>query len=185
MQIEAFSAYPEKYRPMVVKKEFCGSIDSWNDELVFAAFKKDTRELSGYIRVPVYERYAALMVQKSMPKHEKLQINAAMVAKLCEYFEEELKTGDFYICDGEKNILHETGFQNYLEKYFGFRKAYCNLKIKYRWWMALIVKVLYPFREKIYEKKDSGFWCKVAGVLRMEESSRSKKCDLSKSEERN
>ena len=39
---------------------------------------------------------------------------------------------NFYICDGERNILHETSFQNYLEKYFGFRKAYCKLNLKYR-----------------------------------------------------
>lgn len=75
--------------------------------------------------------------------------------------------GNFYICDGSRNSVHETNFQDYLEKYFGFRKAFCRLRMKYRFPIGLIVKGLYPFRSKI--KKEGRISSKIANVLFYEE----------------
>ena len=79
--------------------------------------------------------------------------------------------GKFYINDGSRSIRHETAFQDYLEKYFGFRKAYCHLNVKYRKGFGVIVRILYPFRK--YIKPDSGIGSKVSAILRMEEICRS------------
>lgn len=46
-----------------------------------------------------------------------------MVARILEDNNDRLNKG-FYINDGARSIRHETAFQDYLEKYFGFRKAY-------------------------------------------------------------
>ena len=70
--------------------------------------------------------------------------------------------------DGARAISHETHFQDYLEKYFGFRRAYCHLHVKYKWWVLLAVKALYPFRTMI-EKSKSSLAHNITGVLRMEE----------------
>lgn len=48
--------------------------------------------------------------------------------------------------NGSRNIKHETNFNSYLEKYFGFRKAYSKLKIVYRFPFEFVVKLLKPFR---------------------------------------
>ena len=32
--------------------------------------------------------------------------------------------GGYYLCDGQRNIRHQTNFQEFLVKYFGFRYAY-------------------------------------------------------------
>ncbi len=77
---------------------------------------------------------------------------------------------DFYICDGARSTLHETAFQNYLEKYFGFRKAYCNLHMKYRLPIAIIVQLIYPFRNQI--KKEGKLFSKIKTVLFFEKVAR-------------
>ena len=150
VQVAAFSAYPEVYRPVIEKESFINSWDDWNEYKVFGAFLRGTGELCGYSLVKEYDRWANFSVQKTKPEYEKLQVNAALVAGICEVYNEKFKEG-FYIVDGERNISHETGFQGYLEKYFGFRKAYCRLNMVYRPFVKVMVKILFPVR-KILEK---------------------------------
>ncbi len=92
-----------------------------------------------------------------------------MVAGILEYYSNRLEKG-FYINDGSRTIRHETAFQDYLEKYFGLRKAYCKLNIKYKFPVNLAVKILYPFRNRI--SKESKVGSLVSTVLQMEEIKR-------------
>lgn len=108
------------------------------------------------------------MTLKTIPKYEKLQINAAIIAVALENINHELNNG-FYICDGERNILHETAFQSYLEKYFGFRKAYCRLNVDYRLIICIIINFLYPFRKIIKKFDDFSIFNKINSILYMEE----------------
>ena len=103
---------------------------------------------------------------------EKLGINAAIVAGILEGY---TKKGQFgkYICDGARSISHETNFQDYLEKYFGFRKAYCKLHIAYNPRVKWIVKMLFPFRKMLHRFDQIGFVHQINSVLYMEELCRS------------
>jgi hypothetical protein len=87
-------------------------------------------KLAAYAYVRMNSNWINMPVLKASPAFEKLGVNAALVHGLCEYFKEDLAKGK-YICDGERNIYHSTNFQSYLEKYFGFRKAYCHLHLRY------------------------------------------------------
>ena len=168
--IKAFSAYPESYRPTITK-DYLSEILSWNEKfIVFGAFERESGTLQGYSLCKENEGYVALSVQKANPAYEKLQINAALVNGICEYYNDRLSK-DFYIVDGERNVLHETAFQDYLVRYFGFRKAYCKLHIKYRHGVGMLVKMLYPFR-KILAKTNVKLLKKISAVLTMEEYSR-------------
>lgn len=60
-----------------------------------------------------------------------------------------------------------------LEKYFGFHKAYCRLRIVYRFPLNIVVKLLFPFREKFNNESKLGNL--LVAILRMEEIS--KKCE--------
>ena len=85
---------------------------------------------------------------------------------------EDLKArmdGTFYICDGERNVLHKTNFHDYLEKYFLFRRAYCRLHIQYRPIIKPFVNLLYPFRKLLKKADRISLIHKVNGVLFMEE----------------
>ena len=73
-----------------------------------------------------------------------------------------------YVCDGSRSITEHSNIQPFLEYNFKFRKAYCKLKIHYKWWFGVVVKLLFPFRNFIPFRN-------VKAVLRMEEYSRKSK----------
>ena len=107
-------------------------------------------------------------MQKTNPEYEKYQVNAALVYRFLLDFDDELSNGK-YICDGSRNIMHETGFQDYLIKYFGFRKAYCKLHLiispKIKW----LVGLMYPLRKIFYRLDNIGKIHQMNGIFRMKE----------------
>ena len=127
IQKTAYSIYPEKYRPVVEEQSFVQNLHNWNGHVVLGAFYRESNELVGYSLVYEREdRCIDFIAQKVMPDYEKFAINAALVDGVLEKFNNALCEGKF-LCDGSRNTNHETFFQDYLEKYFGFRKAYCKL----------------------------------------------------------
>lgn len=170
VQIASFSDWPEKYRPTVNEQEFVESLEKWNYNVVYGGFDCKTDQLVAYSMVTEYTDYLEFSVLRSNPQFERYGINAAMVAAIVEDYNEKLSKG-FYISDGSRSIRHETAFQDYLEKYFGFRKAYCKLNIKYRFPIGIIVSMLYPARNWINKKSKMGSI--VCSLLQMEEIRRS------------
>lgn len=119
-----------------------------------------------------YEDYIDFNILRVRPAYEKYAINAAIIYQIVIDNNEFMEKGG-YICDGSRSIRHETAFQNYLEKYFGFRKAYCRLNIKYKPIIGVIIKVIYPVR-KVLDKLDNiGIVHSINALLKMEEVIRS------------
>ncbi len=169
VQVGAFAAYPEKYRPHVEKESFFKTIDTWNSFNVYGAFFRETGKLCGYSLLTKHgDKYIDFNVQKTIPEYEGYAVNAALVAAILEDNEAFLSNGG-YICDGARSINHETNFQDYLEKYFQFRKAYCKLHIKYNPKIAWLIKMLYPFRKLTMKFDNIGVMHRVNSVLKMEE----------------
>ena len=175
VQIAAFSAYPAKYRPRIKRENFMAEIDKWNQYTILGVFARVTKELVGYALLSKKTSdYVEFNVLKVDPKYEKQGCNAALVEGVLRYFNDFLLDGGF-ISDGARNINHETGFQDYLEKYFGFRKAYCHLHITYNPQIKWLIKVLFPLR-KILRKFDFfSIIHQVNAILKMEELIRGKK----------
>ena len=71
------------------------------------------------------------------------------------------------ITNGSRSIKHETNFNAYLEKYFGFRKAYARLRVVYRFPFGIAVKLLKPFR-KLFEHTENPFLYNLYCVLKMD-----------------
>lgn len=168
--VAAFSAYPEKYRPSVERDSFNQSMLTQKNPMIFAAFHRERGTMEGYAVLNDYQTYVSLNILKTNPESERLAVNAALVAGLLEAIESKLKSG-VYISDGSRALRHETAFQDYLEKYFGFRKAYCTLHMRYRTGVGLCVRLLFPFRRFISTKTNLG--SQISAVLRMEEIRRS------------
>lgn len=59
------------------------------------------------------------------------------------------KSIEDYLCDGERNIRHQTSYQDFLVTVLGFRKAPCRLNIVYHPLFKVVVKTLYPFRRML------------------------------------
>ena len=169
VQIAAFSAYPKKYRPTVEKQSFFEAIEKWDKYLVYGAFHKETQKLSGYSLLDKKsEIFIDFCVQKADPAFESLGVNAALVYGVLESHEKFLSQGGI-ICDGARSINHETKFQDYLEKYFCFRKAYCHLHIVYNPKVKWIIKSLYPLRKIFFKLDGIALVHQLNSVFRMEE----------------
>lgn len=152
---------------MVKPESFKKEVASWTDPvIIFGGFDRESNQLCGYAYLTEHSDYVEFNVLRVDPECERNGINAAMVAAIVENYNDRLGT-DFYINDGSRSIRHETAFQDYLEKYFGFRKAYCKLHMVYRFPINVIVKILYPFRKMIKGKTIVGSL--VRGILKMEE----------------
>lgn len=127
---KAVFSYLKKSYKLETKDKFTEKLKDWKMLKVYGAFNTEDKKLVSYALLTISENYVNFNVLKSVPKYEKKGVNAAIVNYILEEFNQKLNK-NFYICDGERNILHETSFQSYLEKYFGFRKAYCKLNVEY------------------------------------------------------
>ncbi len=136
--------YQIAFQEYDVVKNKCKALSSRPETKILGAFSKENGAMVGYLWIDFRGKCISMVEQHCIRAYEKKECNAALVNKLCEIFNSEYLECGYYICDGEKNILHETNFQQYLAKYFGFRKAYCRLNVVYRMPVNLGIKILYP-----------------------------------------
>ena len=178
VNILAYSAYPKKYRPNFNEASFIKTLEKWNNRVkdgsvkVFGAFYRETGKLCGYNYISIMDDYCSLAIQKTIPDFEKYNVNAGLIFAVLKSLQDKLSKG-YYICDGARNINHETCFQDYLEKYFEFRKCFCKLKIQYSLSSQIMMNFLFPFRRLIaLLGRYIGFFHLVSGVLKMDEIAR-------------
>ena len=65
--------------------------------------------------------------------------------------------------------MNYADFQDYLEKYFGFRKAYCKLHIVYNPKVKWLIMLMFPIRRFLMKLDGIGKVHQINSVLRMEE----------------
>lgn len=173
VQKESVKAYPKKYRPNVEYDSFIKFAKKWGGYIVYGAFSKEDNKLCGYnlLNKSRATNTIYFSAQSTIPEYEAKGVNAALVAAFCEDEVELLSSGG-YICDGMRSINHETNFQDYLEKYFGFRKAYCKLHIAYNPKIASLVKILFPFRRFFALLGSNKYIHNLNVILKMEEARR-------------
>lgn len=170
----AYATYPESYRPNVSHDQFVSDVLSWNFYKVYGAFSVEDNTLCGYAclnKRNLEGNYINFTLMKAIPDKERLGLNAAMVNKILADHEAFLNNGG-YICDGARSIQHETAFQDYLEKYFGFRKAYCRLNIVYNPKYSFIITIAYKFRKLLSKLEFISVIRMANALLKMEEINR-------------
>lgn len=165
--IESLEGYNGKIKPLS-KQAFIQKWKHYFDYkkvLLLGAFERETDMLCGYACCMDYGKYIPISSMKTRVSKERNGVNFALVYGICKYYEDKLQKGS-YLFDGWRNLLHDTEFQPWLEKYFQFRKAYCILHIEYRKPLNILINILYPFRKIVLGKK-------LRAVLCMEECKRS------------
>lgn len=117
-----------------------------NDYDYWGAFSKETGELVGFCAVHVFANSCEYGVIGFEPKykHNATYPYYGFFYKMNEYYLGE--KGFKYVSDGSRSITEHSNIQPFLEQNFNFRKAYCKLKVRYKWWVDVIVKMLCPFR---------------------------------------
>lgn len=139
----------------------------------FFVVRNKNNKIGGYGHIIQYPEWGAFSTMKTLPRYEKEGVNAALVYGVLEYLKPYLEQDDFYFSDGSRTIFHKTAFQDYLQKYFQFRKAYSKLEIAYNPRFGWIIKMLYPFRS-IIERCQSihHSFRGLASMLKLEECHR-------------
>lgn len=170
---EAFADYPTTYRPVLNKNDF----EKWlsnvpQNQEIWLCNENTTGNIIGYAVCEIEDRFVKLQQVKVPTQKLNTEANAAIVYHLQEYYLQKL--GLDYICDGERNIKHQTLYQDYLIRVLNFRYAYCKLNIVYSPKMRLAVNLLYPFMGGVkLLGKFNTFFYNVYCVLRMEKIRRS------------
>ena len=170
--VKAYESWPEKYRPKIAEDTFFDAIPHGEQARFFGAFLPESDTLVGYAVLQDFASYTSFNILRIDPDYEKLGLNAAIVYKILVDYADRLSSGA-YINDGSRNISHETAFQNYLEKYFGFKKVYCRLRIKYTPKIKFFVKALYPFKRLLKKFDNNPKIHRINAMLKMEEIARS------------
>jgi hypothetical protein len=74
-----------------------------------------------------------------------------LIYEMNRYYLDERKLK--FVLDGGRSITEHSNIQPFLEDKFKFRKAYCGLRIFYKPWLSVVIKLLYPLRSWIKEKR--------------------------------
>jgi len=183
----AFADYPEAYWPEISRERFYADVKVWEDQLErgvidFVISRSKEGTVCGYAVVEKNKNCMLLKVVKTNPAHHKQGLSAAIAKCIVDTYlpcnndatsplPHPPSPVGLYICDGERPLRHQTNYQEYLCKYFGFRYVYCKLRVKYAPVTAALVAVLFPFRRllaKLSEKVPSGLLYNIVSVLEQE-----------------
>ena len=169
--IQSMRGYKERDRHDVTPTQLLPHICAWDDEShldVFAVFFRETGQMCGFTLIAKQGKAIHSSSHKTIPEFEKYGVNAALMDGVLTEYNPLLEQG-YYICDGTRNIMHQTNFQEYWEKLFGFRKAYCRLHVRYRAGIGILVKLLSLFR-CLFKKLDSiALIHKINGILLLDQ----------------
>ena len=118
----------------------------------WGAFDVETHELVGFCTVRLFENSCEYGLIGFLPKykHNASYPYYGFFFKMNEYYLGNQKFK--YVSDGSRSITEHSNIQPFLEQNFKFRKAYCKLKIRYKWWFGAIVRILLPFRKLIWNR---------------------------------
>ena len=80
-------------------------------------------------------------------RYNKLYPSYGLVYVMTEYY---LKQPNIlYVNDGNKSFTEHSAVQEMLIDKFGYRKAFSNLHVKFKWWLKVMLVVLSPFESHI------------------------------------
>ena len=150
----------------------CDTLSRDRNSKILGAFSKDTGRVVGYLWLEFNGKCINMIEQHCIREYECLGCNAALDNKMCELYTDVYLQDGYYLCDGERNILHQTAFQEYLIKYFGFRKAYCRINLIYRKPFNILIRItgiIYKPIIPLIKKFFPGIYPKVEAVMMMEE----------------
>lgn len=124
------------------KKECCcaqkENVEYW------AGFDFSSKKLIGFLVVKKYEEWVSILTAKFDSRYLKLRVSDALYANVLEFYLNQ--NGKKYVSSGTRSISHESNTQEYKESHFGYRKVFCRLNVAYSGVIAIVVKIVYPFR---------------------------------------
>jgi hypothetical protein len=121
------------------------TINSFEDNVYYGAYYKKNNLLCGYASVKEHATVAGFSTMKLDQEYFKFGLTYVLVFWITNTYLEQKKFK--YIHNGERSVRHDTEMQDFLLKRLGFRKAYTNLHIEYKFPFGLLIEICYPFRK--------------------------------------
>lgn len=166
-----FAEYPVQYRPKMkstAHEHVSGII--LEHRRIFGLFDRNSAELKGYyVCGEKYFPCVQLLSTGIDPSTYKENSSAAIVDGILTYYQS--LSEECYLSDGARNVRHITQYQAYLCKNFGFRYAYCKMKMVYTFAIKLIVRMLKPFKTLFLKSKNLLLY-NVGCVMKMDDYSK-------------
>ena len=147
---EVFVEASDSYRVKAVaptKEEFENRIESFAENEYWGVIDNETNKLVAFCMNAVTDESCEYRTMKAIPKYQKLYAYYGLIYEMNRYYLEERKVK--YVNDGARSITNHSNIQPFLIDKFKFRKAYCHLTIKYKWWLTVAINCLFPFRKLI------------------------------------
>lgn len=145
--LKSFQHYKVKTATYLSKSAFFELFSAQNYHF-WAIFVKETQQLVGFSINEYVGDFCYYRTIKVAPEFLKFYYPFyGLFFEMNRYYLQEL--GVQFVCDGARSITNHSNIQPFLEEKFKFRKAYCRLQISYKWYISLIIRVLYPFRKII------------------------------------
>jgi hypothetical protein len=141
--IRAFNRYATFQQPLS-KSEFQNNITSLGNNWEFWSVRNSDNALIAYSQNHLQENTCNYSTIKFDPYFLSLYPAYALFFTMNMYYLDTLKLD--YVHDGARSIVHRSNIHDFLCNKFNFRKAYCRLHLSYRWDIALLIRLLYPFR---------------------------------------
>jgi hypothetical protein len=119
-----------------------------NDFDFWGCIDKETSKLVAFSINQISDNQCNYQTFKAMPEYLKSSYPYyGLLFEMNNYYLNVLKLN--YVNDGSRSITEHSNIQPFLIDKFNFRKAYSKLQIKYKWWLYILINLLYPFRSII------------------------------------
>jgi hypothetical protein len=128
---------------------------------IWGGYDKESGILIAYAFNIIQDNYCSISVLKGNPQYMKTHLSFyGLLHSINEYYLNDTQLS--YVSDGARTLTEHSNIQDFLIQKFKFRKAYCKLHVEYVWWLKIIIKLLFPFRNFIKNVR-------IKGILKMEE----------------
>ncbi len=144
--VEASNSYKVESVPPT-QEEFNARIDNAEENEFWGCYDIETEKLVAFSMNAVTNESCEYRTMKAIPAFQKQYAYYGLIYEMNRFYLEERKLK--YVNDGGRSITNHSNIQPFLIEKFNFRKAYCNFDIHYKWWLGVVVKVMYPFRKLI------------------------------------
>lgn len=173
---DVYTAAFEKYKgnsQIMSRTDYLNMIKQTPSQYEFwACFDKSNGNLIAYSMNEIVDDTCNYLSMKAVPEYLKTHYPYyGLLYAMNQYYLEEKKL--MYVSDGARSITEHSNIQSFLISKFKFRNAYCYLQIKYKWWLNILLSMLYPFRNQFN-------FAPIKAILNMESMHRkSKQINLS------
>jgi hypothetical protein len=106
------------------------TITSFENNVYYGAYLKRNDLLCGYVSIKEQDNIANFNTIKLDQDYFKLKLSYVLLFSVTDIYLRQKKFK--YIHNGERSVRHDTEMQDFLIKWLGFRKAYANLYMEYK-----------------------------------------------------